>query len=108
MNPDVISPQISERVFLAIDALIQSGRLSNLQEFCTRYGISLRLAYFQRNEPARRILRPSWLTYLVRDYGVSADWLLLGEGFMLRDPALRDEKRAKNVQQIRDLLAELL
>ena len=31
-------------------------------------------------DPSRDIFQPAWLTYLVEDYGVSAQWLLTGVG----------------------------
>ena len=35
-----------------------------------------------KNEPDKRILKAGCLTYLVRDYGVSAHWLITGNGSM--------------------------
>ena len=108
MKEDIISPHISTRVFYAIDQLTEAGQLTGLQEFCKRYGISTRLAYFQRQDPERRIIRLSWLTYLVRDYNISAHWLLTGEGPMTREVTAEAQKRAKNVQEIHRLLDSLL
>jgi hypothetical protein len=28
------------------------------------------------------VLKPEWMVYLVRDYNISADWLLTGRGEM--------------------------
>lgn len=33
---------------------------------------------------SRDIFQPAWLTYLVEEYGVSAQWLLTGKGEFYR------------------------
>ena len=108
MKKDIISPQISQRLFFAIEQLTEAGQLNGVPEFSSRYGIGLRLAYMQRQEPDRRILRPAWLTYIVRDYGISAEWLLLGEGNMFRSKDKKQAIRAKSVQEIKRLADTLL
>ena len=38
-----------------------------------------------KSNPDRSVLKPKWIVYLVRDYNVSAQWLLLGKGGMFND-----------------------
>jgi hypothetical protein len=48
--------------------------------FTDRYGINRWNLNTLQKEPQRDIFQAAWLAYLVRDYGVSAHWLLTGEG----------------------------
>jgi hypothetical protein len=77
-TPD--SVQVVSRFFEAIDTLKRDRVIRGLKTFSHRYGINDRNIWLQRREPERNIFQPSWLSYLVRDYAVSAEWLLLGEG----------------------------
>lgn len=108
MKNDIISPQVSTRFFFALEQLITKGDLSCVSEFCKRYDINERLAYYQRKDPERNILKTAWLSYIVRDYNVSAEWLLLGEGPMMREKSEKDRLRANTVQTIKGLLDTLL
>lgn len=96
---------ISQRFFVALEQLIQTGRVKSISEFGKRYGLVPRNMYFQRAEPSRQIIRPSWLAYLSRDYQVSAQWLLTGEGPMMTQT---NEKRAETVSEIKALAESLL
>ena len=108
MKSDIITPQISTRFFFAIEQLIESGEISCLADFCKRYGINERLAYYQRKDPDRNIIKPAWLSYLVRDYPINSYWLLTGEGPMAHAKTERDRLRANTVQTIKGLLDTLL
>lgn len=33
---------------------------------------------------SRDIFQPAWLTYLVKDFGVSSEWLLTGKGEIMK------------------------
>lgn len=72
---------VTDRFFEAYDRLLADGLLSR-NRICRELGIDRRNFEKQRSDHSRRILRADWLTYLVLNYGVSADWLLTGRGNM--------------------------
>lgn len=77
-TPDSID--IVNRFYAAIETLRRDKYIRGLKTFSRRYGINDRNIWLQRREPERNIFQPAWLAYLVRDYAVSATWLLTGEG----------------------------
>ena len=92
MEAKVVSPQtqaIQKRFFDAIDALIAHGKLAGLQTFCTDNDLhkakysNLRTATRNPEHDARyKFIDIDALVYLVRDYKVNCEWLLLGRGGM--------------------------
>lgn len=74
---------VTVRFFEAFAALVADGR-TTASGFCEEAGIDRPNFLKQRREPGRAILRPAWLSYLCRKYGVSPAWLLLGTGTMFR------------------------
>ncbi|MDR1455947.1 MAG: hypothetical protein LBJ01_09875 [Tannerella sp.] len=90
-----ISDGVNRRFFIAIDALVTSGRLASLQSFCTGSGLSAsryreaRLTYGVTPHPASKPSRYKTIEIealysLARDYAVSAEWLLTGRGKMFK------------------------
>lgn len=77
--------QIVERFFEALQFLKENGTIRGEHTFVTKYGINNQNLYQLKQDMTRKIFNPCWLTYLVRDYGVSADWLLTGEGEILKN-----------------------
>ena len=73
---------IAARFFEALAWLKESHQIRGLQTFTNRYGIDRRTLRRVQLEPERCSLKVSWLTFLVRDYGINAQWLLTGEGQM--------------------------
>lgn len=74
--------RITMRFFSVLDELIRLNRIRGVKTFTDRYGINRRNLMSLRDTPTAGRFRQSWLLYLVRDYGVSADYLLTGEGSM--------------------------
>lgn len=70
------------RFFAAIDWLKESGRIGGLKTFTDRYGLNRRSVRRLRENPGTNDFKAVWLTYLVTDYGIDAQWLLTGEGRM--------------------------
>ena len=71
-----------KRFFLAIETLQMQRRLRGMKTFTDRYNINYWNLSTLRKEPDRRFLKPEWLSHLVQDYQVNANWLLIGVGNM--------------------------
>ena len=80
------SVKIVERFFEALQELKQRKSIRGKATFAKKYGINRRNLYQLDQDKSRDILQLIWLSYLVTDYGVSADWLLTGEGGMFSTP----------------------
>lgn len=76
---------ITKRFFLALDTLQIKRSIRGLKTFTDRYDINYWNMNTLKKEPERRVLKAEWLAHLVRDYGVNAEWLLLGVGNMFID-----------------------
>lgn len=66
---------------------IEAFRASTTQrgaanQFCTRNGIDRGVLYRLIREPEKHNLSAYWVACLVKDFGISADWVLLGKGEM--------------------------
>ena len=70
------SEVIVQRFFSTLKEMKHRGYIRGKQTFTTRYGINRWNLNTLEKEPHRDIFQPAWLEYLVRDYGVSAHWLL--------------------------------
>lgn len=89
-----IEAGVNRRFFQAMDALEALGSLRSLSGFCDEVGLSaprfreMRLEYGVTPAPGRvsrySSLNVEALHYLVKDFGVSGDWLLAGKGKMFR------------------------
>lgn len=71
---------VADRWFLAYDELVQTGR-TNCNRMCRELGADRRNFSKQMEDHSRGIFKLEWLTHLVLNYSVSADWLLTGRGW---------------------------
>jgi hypothetical protein len=78
------SQKIIKRFFEALDALKNRKDIRGKKTFTDRYGINRRNLYILEKNLASDIFQTAWLAYLVKDYGVSAQWLLTGLGDMFK------------------------
>lgn len=99
METKKISPvtnAIHERFFQAIEELAKTGKIGDerggLQSFCVKYGYyknkysNIRSKINNPEFVSRyKVIDIDVLYYLVRDYGVSAEWLLTGKGNMFKN-----------------------
>lgn len=72
--------EIVKRFFEAIQKLKSDKIIRGKKTFTDKYGINRWNFNTLEKEPKRAIFQPEWLSFLVSDYGVSAGWLLTGEG----------------------------
>ena len=70
------------RFFEALAWLKESRQIRGVKTFTDRYGIHRRSLQRLQKNPGTNDFKAAWLTYLVTDFGISADWLLTGEGRM--------------------------
>ena len=74
----VESVKVACRFFLALRLLKEQRVIRGKKTFTDRYGINRWNMNSCEKDPSRDLFQLSCLTYLVRDYVVSARWLLLG------------------------------
>lgn len=67
--------EIVNRFFTALQYLIDSREIRGIQTFTSRYNINRRNFNKLQKDTDRKIFRAYWLTFLVKDYGISAHWL---------------------------------
>lgn len=77
-----VSKQIMERFYSALDAIIESKKIRGVNTYCRLYEIDRRNFIAQRKDLDRGWFQVSWLQPMVREYGVSARWLITGFGRM--------------------------
>lgn len=75
---------VTKRFFEAIDMLKAQKVIRGLQTFTKAYDINRWNMNTVKARPEVSVLKPEWIVYLVRDYGVSSDWILLGKEPMFK------------------------
>lgn len=76
------STKIVDRFFEAVEALIIRKVIRGKQTFTSKYGINRGNFNTLSSDRSRNIFQVAWLEYLVKDFGVSSEWLLTGKGNM--------------------------
>lgn len=81
---------IADRFFFAIETLKDRKVIRGLQTFTRRHNINYGNMNSLKNHRDRCALKTEYLAFLAQDYGVSCEWLLLGNGAMFKpgSPAL--------------------
>lgn len=71
-----------ERFFEAFQKCHEAKLIKNVSKFCKENDIDKSHFYVQRKNLGRGFFEVGWLVPLIRDCGVSANWLLTGKGTM--------------------------
>lgn len=81
MNSDE-SIKVILRFYEAVEKLIETGQIRGKQTFTNKYGINRRNFTFVEKNPQSNMFQIAWLGHLIRDYNVSSEWLMTGDGQM--------------------------
>lgn len=76
------SLNVMRRYFNAFDTLRENGKIKSITAYCDKYHIDKRHFYEQRRDLYKGHFQVGWLHTIIRDYGISPLWLLMGEGEM--------------------------
>ena len=76
---------ITKRFFFAIEVLTKQRRIRGLQTFTRAHGINFGKMSDMRNHMETRALKPEYIAYLIKDFNISPNWVLLGEGEMFNN-----------------------
>lgn len=77
-----VSKQIIQRFYDALDAIIAMKKIRGVNTYCRLNDIDRRNFLAQKKDLDRGWFQVFWLQPMVREYGVSARWLLTGFGKM--------------------------
>ncbi len=73
---------IMARFFEVVEMLILLKEIRGVKTYCDLAGINRRHYYTQKDDLNRGYFEISWVLPLIKDFGVSSTWLLLGKGSM--------------------------
>ena len=76
--------EITNRFFEAISCLAQKKVIRGLQTITRRYDMNYWNTCTLRSNPSGCVLKPQYIHRLVVDYGISAEWIITGEGEMFK------------------------
>lgn len=81
---------IADRFFFAIEVLTERKVIRGLQTFTKKHGINYGNMNTLKNHRNRYAMKTEYLAFIAQDYGVSCEWLLIGNGemFVSGSPAL--------------------
>lgn len=85
MNGQEISYLITKRFFLVLDVLKMQRKIRGLHTFTRRYNLNYWNVSEVRKNPQSHCVKMEWLSFLVSDYNVSAEYLLCGTDKMFKD-----------------------
>lgn len=93
---------IADRFFYALEILARRKVIRGLQTFTRRHGLNYGNMNTLKNNRDKHYLRTYHLAFLVQDYGVSCEWLLLGNGEMFTKNSPANYGRGFNVEEPND------
>jgi len=75
---------ITDRFFEAIEVLRSQKKLRGLQTFTRNHSLNYGNVAFIKSHRSTSVLKPELLAYIAEDYGISCEWLVLGNGPMFK------------------------
>ena len=75
---------IIARFFYSIDFLVSAKQIRGKATDCRNYNLDRRHFDAQAKNHSLGHFQVSWLLGLIKDYNISADWLLTGKGDMFK------------------------
>lgn len=84
-NTTQAGQQIVMRFYIAIRELINRKELRGIQTFTRLYGIDRRRFNRVEANPQMKSFDTGWLNYVVKDFNVNSEWLILGKGSMFKE-----------------------
>jgi len=75
---------IVERFFKALEFLKAAKKIRGVKTFCDLYEVNRRNLMFCKDNPESGMFKLTWLAILIKEYGVSSEWLMTGNGDMFK------------------------
>ena len=79
-NPESI--KIINRFYETIEVLKQTKQIRGIKTFTDAYGINRWNFITVSKNPESDMFQLIWITHLVKDFNVSAEWIMTGKGEM--------------------------
>ncbi|GHT61759.1 hypothetical protein AGMMS50239_13370 [Bacteroidia bacterium] len=67
---------------MVVDMLVSAKVLRGKQTFTAMYEINNRNFGLSKEHPERKLFQPIWISYLMEDFDISAEWIMTGKGRM--------------------------
>lgn len=94
------SQEVVARFYQAVRYLINNGELRSLRDFTEKHEILYSNFHKAMTNNASQILQIAWMTPLITEYNISANWLLTGSGSMVfKSPPDGMRKTESNPQE---------
>lgn len=83
---------IADRFFFVLEEMKRRKEIRGLQTFTKRHGLNYGNMNTLKNHRDKHALRTEHLAYLVQDFNISCEWLLLGRGNMFKPETSKTEE----------------
>ena len=77
--------EINKRFFLVIDYLIDIKEIRGLNTFTKKHNLNYWNLYTVKKEPERRVLKVEYIAFLAKDFNISLEYILFGDGPMRKE-----------------------